>query len=167
MLIPLRTIDAVGELREDLFIDLVDTEYELRLLRRGYRVVAVAGLRLGHSLGTKHERRMFGRVVHLPGIPPEVTLSTPFRYFYRVRNRLVIDREYFRSAPARITRDTLLDVLHFGNALVLARPRRALAQIYRVAVVAALRGRMGRMPAGLQAVAGTVRWDAPVSGGVG
>ncbi|MCR2801713.1 glycosyltransferase family 2 protein [Microbacterium sp. zg-Y818] len=162
MLIPLRTIQAVGDLREDFFIDLVDTEFELRLRRRGYRVVAVAGLRLGHALGTKYDRRLFGRPVRVPGIPPEVTLSTPFRYFYRVRNRLVLDREYFRSAPAQIVRDTLLDAVHFVNALALARPRRALARIYRAALFAAVRGRMGPMPAPLRTLAATVRWDAPL-----
>ena len=162
MLVPVATFDAVGGLREDFFIDLVDTEFELRLRAAGYRVVAVEGLRLGHALGAKYERRFGGRPVRLPGIPPEVTLSTPFRYFYRVRNRLVLNREYARTAPAQILRDTALDGIHFVNALAVARPRRALWRVYRAAVVAAMRGRMGRMPSALVPIAATVRWNAPL-----
>jgi len=169
MLVPLSTFDAVGGLREDFFIDLVDTEFELRLRAAGYRVAAVEGLRLGHALGAKYERLIFGRPVRLPGIPPEVTLSTPFRYFYRVRNRLVLNREHFGTAPAQILRDTVLDMIHFANALLVAKPRWALWRVYRAAVVAAVRRRMGRMPAALAPIAATVRWNAPLrpEGGAG
>ncbi|WP_101846525.1 glycosyltransferase [Zhihengliuella sp. ISTPL4] len=162
MLIPAPVIEAVGALREDFFIDLVDTEFELRLRRRGWRVLAAGGVRMEHALGTKYRRELFGRTLRLPGIPPEITLSTPFRYFYRLRNRIVLNNEYFRSAPRQIARDTLLDVIHFVNALWVARPRRALLRVYRAAVVAALRGRMGRMPQALAPVAGEIRWTAPV-----
>lgn len=162
MLVPMSVIDALGELRAEFFIDLVDTEYELRLRRAGHAVIAAPAVRLGHALGTQYRRELFGRPVRLPGIPPEITLSTPFRYFYRVRNRLVLNREYFRVALRQILRDTILDGIHFVNALWVARPRRALWRVYRAAVVAAVRGRMGRMPAGLVPVADMVRWRAPL-----
>lgn len=162
MLIPAAVIAAEGALREDFFIDLVDTEFELRLRRRGWRVLAAGGVRMEHALGTKYRRELFGRTVALPGVPPEITLSTPFRYFYRLRNRLVLNREYFVSAPRQISRDSLLDGIHFVNATWVARPRRALLRLYRAAFVAALRGRMGRMPAALAPVAAEIRWSAPV-----
>ncbi|WP_175985920.1 glycosyltransferase [Microbacterium tenebrionis] len=162
MLLPLDVVDRIGELRADYFIDLVDTEFELRLRREGYAVLAAAGLRLGHALGTQYRRELFGRAVRLPGIPPEITLSTPFRYFYRVRNRIVLNREYLWAAPVQILRDTLLDGIHFVNALGVARPRRALWRLYRAAINAAIRGRMGRMPDALQPVADSIIWDASV-----
>ncbi|MFT4260662.1 glycosyltransferase [Microbacterium sp.] len=162
MLIPAEVLDAVGELRADFFIDLVDTEYELRLRREGFAVLAALGIRLGHALGTPYRREVFGRQVRLPGIPPEITLSTPFRYFYRVRNRIVLDREYLFAAPRQILCDTLFDGVHFVNALWVARPRRALWRLYRAAITAALRGRMGRMPAPLVPVAARIAWAAPV-----
>ncbi len=162
MLLPLNVVDSIGELRADYFIDLVDTEFELRLRREGYAVLAAPGLRLGHALGTQYRREFFGRPVRLPGIPPEITLSTPFRYFYRVRNRIVLNREYLWTAPAQIIRDTFLDGIHFVNALAVARPRRALWRLYRAAINAAIRGRTGRMPDALQPVADCIIWDAPV-----
>lgn len=162
MLVPTAVIDAIGALREDFFIDLVDTEFELRARNRGLRVLAAGGVRMEHALGTKYRREIFGHPVRVPGVPPEITLSTPFRYFYRLRNRVVLDREYFRSAPRQLLRDSVLDAIHFANALWVAAPRGALARVYRAAVVAAVRGRMGRMPAALSSIAAQIRWNAPM-----
>lgn len=161
MLIPRETADAVGLLREDLFIDLVDTEFELRINARGLSAIAAPGLALGHSLGRRYERRLLGRRVRLPGVPDAVTLSTPFRYYYRVRNRVVINRLFARSAPGWTLRDSLLETIHFANALLLARPRRSLWALYRAGWRDGRRSRMGAMPADLVAVAATIRWDAP------
>ncbi|WP_374311202.1 glycosyltransferase [Microbacterium sp.] len=161
MLIPRRTIEAVGLLREDLFIDLVDTEYELRCHVAGLASVAAPGVRLGHALGRQYRRESFGRPVSLPGIPPVVTLSTPFRYYYRVRNRRVVNRLYLRRAPAWILRDSLVEVLHFGNAWMLARPRRALWRLYRGGWRDAGAGRLGRIPDSLEREAASISWAAP------
>ncbi|MFJ4253036.1 glycosyltransferase [Microbacterium sp. NPDC090003] len=162
MLIPAAVIAEAGPLREDFFIDLVDMEFGLRLRARGWRVLAAGGVRMEHTLGTRYRRELFGRTVAFPGVPDEFSLSTPFRYFYRVRNRLILNREYFFSAPGQIIRETLLDGIHFANAWWVARPRRALARVYRAALVAAVRGRMGRMPAALFPIAAGIRWDAPI-----
>lgn len=160
MLLDRRVLEAIGLLREELFIDLVDTEFELRCHAGGFVSVAAPGLVLAHSLGRQYERRMLGMRVSLPGIPPVVTLSTPFRYYYRVRNRIVINREYGRRFFAWTLRDTVLEVLHFASALTLARPRRALWALYRAGIRDARRGRMGRMPGTLQETAATISWSA-------
>lgn len=161
MLIPVDTIRSAGPLREDFFIDLVDTEFELRLRRAGLRVLAAHSVRLEHALGAAYRRELFGRPVRLPGIPPVLTLSTPFRYFYRVRNRCVLTREYFRIAPGTVARAVLFDLIHFADVLRVARPRRSMWRIQRAGLSAALRGRMGAMPAALAPLAAEVHWSAP------
>lgn len=161
MLLSAAFLGEVGLMREDLFIDLVDTEFEMRSAAAGFVTVAAPGLRLEHSLGHRYARLLFGRPVRLPGIPAVVTLSTPFRYYYRVRNRLVVNGTLWRGHFGWIARDTLLEAVHYANAWMLARPRRALWQIYRAAIRDARRGRMGRMPAEIQAVATTISWAAP------
>ncbi|MDY0908992.1 glycosyltransferase [Microbacterium sp. CFBP9034] len=161
MLLDRGLLELVGPMREDLFIDLVDTEFELRCVAHGRPSVASAGLVLAHSLGARYQRLLFGRRVRLPGIPPEVTLSTPFRYYYRVRNRIVVNRAHWRSQFGWIARDSLLELVHFANALLLARPRRSLWRLYRHAVRDARRGAMGRMPDSLRDVASGIRWSAP------
>lgn len=164
MLIPRSTFDALGLLREDLFIDLVDTEFELRCARAGLAAIAAPGTELGHELGRKYLRRALGRPVRLPGIPQEVTLSSPFRYYYRVRNRRVINSEYARDQFAWIARDSLLELLHYANALMLATPRRELWKIYVRAWRDGGSGRMGPMPDDLRGRAAVITWNAPELG---
>lgn len=161
MLLAASFLADVGLMREDLFIDLVDTEFEMRSTTAGFVTVAARGLRLEHSLGHRYARQVFGRPVRVPGIPPVVTLSTPFRYYYRVRNRLVVNGTLWRGHFGWIARDTLLEAVHYANAWALARPRRALWQVYRAAIRDARRGRMGRMPADVQEIAATISWAAP------
>ena len=161
MLLGRDLLAEVGLMREDLFIDLVDTEFEMRSTAAGFMTVAARGVRLEHNLGHRYARTLFGRTVRLPGIPPVVTLSTPFRYYYRVRTRLVVNGTLWRRHFSWIARDTLLETIHYANAWVLARPRRALWRVYRAAIRDARRGRMGRAPADVQAVAATISWTAP------
>lgn len=161
MLLDRALLEEVGLMRADLFIDLVDTEFELRCAAAARPTIAAPGLALAHSLGRQYERRMFGRRVQVPGIPPVVTLSTPFRYYYRVRNRLVINGTFWRVQFRWIARDSMLELFHYANAWMLARPRRALWRLYRAAARDARRGRMGRMPDDLVVLASTVSWGAP------
>ncbi|GAA1943320.1 glycosyltransferase [Agromyces allii] len=161
MLVPVTTFEAVGTLRADLFIDLVDTEFELRCTSAGLVGVAAPGVRLPHSLGAAYERPTWLRLVTFGLGPKDVTLSTPFRYYYRVRNRIVVNREFRRTQRAWIARDTLVEVLHFVVAATLARPRRALWRLYRAAISDARAGRMGRASeASMQDAAG-IRWATP------
>jgi len=161
MLVPRTTWEQVGILREDLFIDLVDTEFELRCAAAGLVGVAAPGLALGHALGRQYARELFGRRVRIPGIPDVVTLSAPFRYYYRVRNRRVVNKLYLRTAPGWVLRDTALEIIHFVNALMLARPRRALLALYRRGWRDGGRGRGGPMPSELRPVAAQITWSAP------
>lgn len=156
MLLPRDVVDAVGMMREDLFIDLVDTEFELRCSAAGRPVLAVPGLSLGHALGARYTRR--GPAV--PGIPRVLTLSAPFRYYYRARNRVLIDRAYWRRFPLRIIRDSLVDRVYFWVVRATAEPAGTMAQILREGRRAGRRGIGGRMPTELQAAAARVTWTA-------
>ncbi|MFB4348236.1 glycosyltransferase [Microbacterium sp. CR_7] len=167
MLVEAAVLEDVGMMRSDFFIDLVDTEFELRVRASGYRTIAAPGAALAHQLGRQYARMLFGRPLSLPGLPAVTTFSTPFRYFYRVRNRIVLNRLHARSAPGQILRDTLIDVLHFANAAVVARPRATFAAVLRAGVNAGLRRRMGRMPDSLAVRAATVSWNAPLVEGGG
>lgn len=161
MLVPRATFDRVGLLRDDLFIDLVDTEFELRCHAAGLDGLAAPGLAVGHRLGRRYERGPLGRL-GLPGFPPQVTLSTPFRYYYRVRNRIVLNRSVsWRGRAGWLLRDTVIEVLHFVNVLVVARPRRAMWRIMRAAVSDARSGRLGRAPDDVMLDAAQVSWSVP------
>lgn len=163
MLVDAEVLRQIGTMREDFFIDLIDTEFELRTRAAGYLTIAAPGAALAHQLGRQYARLLFGRPVSIPGIlPPVTTFSTPFRYFYRVRNRIVLNRLYLRFAPAQITRDTVIDLLHFVNAALVARPRGEFARVLRAGINAGLKSRMGRMPSAVAERASRVAWNAPV-----
>lgn len=161
MLVPAATWERVGLLREDLFIDLVDTEFEMRCASAGLDGVATVGLRLGHRLGTQQRRHGWLGRLGIVGIS-HLTLSTPFRYYYRVRNRVVVNRERMSGTFAWRLRDTFVEAIHFVNVLSIARPRRAMWRIMTIAVRDGRAGRTGRMPAQLAPVAREVRWAADV-----
>lgn len=153
MLLDRETIREVGGMFEPLFIDLVDTEYELRCIDHGRVVVAAGGTSLEHSLGARYRRR--------GGLPfPVLTLSMPFRYFYRARNRVIIDRRYRRRHPMRILRDSLLDAAHFALVWSIARPRRTMWRVLREGRRAGRRGEGGRIPAELRSLAAAITWAA-------
>ena len=113
-LIPLASIDRVGPMAEDLFIDKVDTEWCLRARAGGLRLIGAPRALLHHRLGESAVRIWFGRW-------RELRLHQPFRYYYMVRNGLLLRRSPHRT-PAWCRADLrqlLSIVLYFG----LLKPR--------------------------------------------
>ncbi|OAN41278.1 glycosyltransferase [Microbacterium sp. H83] len=154
MLIPVHVLDVVGDMDEDLFIDLVDTDFELRCREAGVPCIVSRGSRLEHSLGARYRVRG-----PLGAVLPALTLSTPFRYYYRARNRVIVNRRH-RHARARLIREGVADRVYFLIALALAEPRRTMWAILRRGAQDGRAGRDGRMPADLAARAAAVTWRA-------
>ncbi|MDR7112519.1 rhamnosyltransferase [Microbacterium trichothecenolyticum] len=157
MLLDRDLIEDVGLMSAQLFIDLVDTEFELRCLAAGRPVIAAEGLRLAHSLGVQYRRR--GRVP-IPGVPRVMTLSSPFRYYYRARNRVLVHRAYWRRVPARMLRDALVEGVYFAVVISLARPRSSMLRLVRAGLRAGWRGEGGRIPAEWEGLAAGTSWAA-------
>jgi rhamnosyltransferase len=113
-LIPIAAIDALGGMAEDLFIDKVDTEWCLRAQAHGLRLLGAPQALLHHRLGDGAVRIWFGRW-------RELRLHKPFRYYYMVRNGLLL-RHSPHPTPAWCRADLrqlLSIVLYFG----LLKPR--------------------------------------------
>lgn len=82
-LIPIRVLSEIGEMDETLFIDHVDTEWGLRARARGYVLLQSCRALMEHSLG---ERRLRVRLIRTRNVP----LHKPFRYYYMVRNSIIL-----------------------------------------------------------------------------
>ena len=97
---------AAGPFREDFFIDMVDSEYCLRVRRHGYRIVVACDAHLDHRVGAKTPRAI-GPVTLVP------THHSALRRYYLFRNCTVTLREYGRSVPHWMTYQVLalLEVL--------------------------------------------------------
>ena len=166
LLMPLAAIDTLGPQRADYFIDLVDAEYFLRAHRVGYSAACVPGLVLPHGFGNRLYVHAFGRrLTKRDGSPRMGAVSTPFRYYYRVRNRIALNRAYGRDPEVRalLQRDTRNDVLlDFCVAIWSARGKLSLIGVMLAGLRDGLRGRMGRIPARIATRAARVRWRHPV-----
>ena len=108
-LIPAAALRKLGPMAEPFFIDKVDTEWCLRALAAGYQLLGVPAARLHHRLGERLVRLWFGHW-------RELSLHKPFRYYYMVRNSVLLRRlphasPAWRRADQRQLRSLLL---YFG-----------------------------------------------------
>jgi rhamnosyltransferase len=147
-----------GRFREDFFIDLVDTEYFLRLRSLGLEALLATGLDLPHSLGRIYPVVLFGIPLRVRGRLLTVSLSTPFRYFYRARNRVVLEREYLSVESGGLARDRAMWLRHLILVLAFARPRWGMFRLLRAGHRAGRAGVMGRIPDGAERLAAGLRW---------
>lgn len=150
LLIPTATSDRLGPFAEPLFIDGVDTDYALRAARAGLAVVLATGATLGHSLGERFTPRLFGRPVAVGGRPLAFVVSKPFRYYYLLRNRVLLNRMHGRRNRAWSVRETLGDLRHCAIVLVVAPGRRQRLTALAAGLRDGWAGRTGRIPAALE-----------------
>lgn len=74
------TLQTVGIMRSDLFIDLVDTEWALRARSNGYKNYCIPGAIMMHSVGDA-AIKVFGKSVYL---------HRDLRKYYRLRNAMYL-----------------------------------------------------------------------------
>lgn len=79
-LIPMAIVDIVGDMREELFIDYVDTEWGLRAQAAGYASYAVWSAKMSHQLGSRAIEFM-GR---------NMIVHSPLRRYYQYRNAILL-----------------------------------------------------------------------------
>lgn len=82
-LIPMSALDAVGVMREWLFIDYVDIEWGLRARHHGFQSYGVCSAHMQHSLGD-HPIKFFGK---------NIPLHSPLRHYYHFRNAVFLYKE--------------------------------------------------------------------------
>lgn len=79
-LINLQTLDVVGEMREDFFIDYVDIEWCLRAGSLGYKLYGVPSVSMEHAVGDGR-LKVLGR---------EISIHSPLRRYYLARNSVLL-----------------------------------------------------------------------------
>lgn len=77
-LIPMSTLDAVGVMRDDLFIDYVDIEWGLRAKKKGFQSYGVCAAKMTHELGEEP----------IAFLDKTIPVHTPLRHYYQFRNAL-------------------------------------------------------------------------------
>lgn len=123
LLIPAATLDSIGLMRDELFIDGVDTEFYLRARDAGMESVLAADARLEHALGSMDDASLFGIKIAPGGRPLRVRTAASYRYYYIFRNRLLLVRKYWRTQPVWALKGVLADYRHLAIVTALAPGR--------------------------------------------
>lgn len=84
-LVPMRTLDSIGAMREDFFIDQVDIEWCHRARAKGFELFGVGNAVMFHQMG-EHALRVW-----YFGWRKESAYS-PLRVYYRIRNFVALCR---------------------------------------------------------------------------
>ena len=104
--IPRHTLEEVGLMREEFWIDYIDYEFSFRVRERGYRIIGVGGARLNHRLGVKNQLKILGKVFSFQVHPA-------FRRYTIYRNRIAVIKEYSTLFPEFV----LFEVLSIAKDL--------------------------------------------------
>ena len=133
-LIPFPTLDLVGGMAEELFIDYVDIEWGLRAGRMGFQSYGVCAAQMSHDLGDAPVSFMGRRV----------PVHTALRHYYHFRNAVWL----YRSADLPLhwkCADSWRLLLKFGFYTLFGKPRMDHFRMMSRGMFDGLRGRMGRL----------------------
>ncbi len=132
-LIPMETIDVVGGMREDLFIDYVDIEWGLRAATKGYLSFGVCSALMDHDLGDPP----------IIFIGMSIPLHSPLRHYYLFRNAVWLYRQDYLPLLWKIG-DAWRLFLKYGFYSLYGKPRKAHLKLMTKGIWHGLIGRVGQ-----------------------
>ena len=133
-LIRMKTLNAVGPMADNLFIDYIDIEWGLRAKHCGYQSFGVCNAAMHHSIG-EHPMKAFGRLI---------PLHSPLRHYYHFRNAVWLYQQSWPSWKWKVA-DAWRLLLKYGFYSMFARPRLKHLGMMTLGIWHALRGRTGRL----------------------
>lgn len=132
-LIPIATLDEVGGMREDFFIDYVDIEWGLRAKKAGFQSFGACGATMQHDLG-EAPIEFRGR---------KIPLHSPLRHYYHFRNAVRLYCESGLPLNWKIADGWRL-LLKYGFYTLYARPRHKHWWMMSLGILHGLVGRTGK-----------------------
>jgi rhamnosyltransferase len=132
-LIPMATLDAIGRMREDLFIDYVDIEWGLRARKAGFQSFGVCSAMMRHDLGDEP----------IDFFKRKIPLHSPLRHYYHFRNAIRLYCEAGLPWNWKIADGWRL-LLKYGVYSLLAKPRHKHWWMMSLGIFHGLTGRMGK-----------------------
>lgn len=113
-LVPISSLQKIGYMREDLFIDYVDIEWCLRARHAGYRCFGACNATMAHNLGE-------APITHLGRIH---TNHSPLRQYYLFRNRIFLYKQGWIPLRWKIADGVRLLLRYcFYTSLIFSKPR--------------------------------------------
>lgn len=133
-LIPMSTLNEIGDMREDLFIDYVDIEWGLRASQRGYQTFGVFHALMLHDLGD----------APLMFVGRSVPLHSPLRHYYLFRNAVCLYKQNYLSLQWKLG-DAGRLLLKYGFYSIYGKPRMAHIKMMTLGLWHGIQGRMGKL----------------------
>lgn len=131
--------DELGRFEDGFFIDYIDAEYCLRVIRSGRRVAVAGEAVLQHRLGARQERVLLGRNFRPMN-------HAPFRHYYMARNRVVVWRRHALAVPHWAMFDFCFAWYNLARVLVFEAQRWAKVKAILRGTWHGLLGEKGPMP---------------------
>ena len=133
-LISIATLDAVGPMKDELFVDYVDIEWGLRARHLGFQSFGVCNLLMVHQLG------YFTRVV----MGKSFRFHNPLRHYYQFRNAIWLYRQPYLSMSNKIGESYRL-MLRFAACAVLAKERQHNLKMMLIGLAHGISGKLGKL----------------------
>jgi rhamnosyltransferase len=135
-LIRMKAFDVLGGFREELFIDYVDTDFSLRAINQGYRILVSCKAILKHQFGARKMIRRGPMTLYPSFHPPE-------RWYTISRNRIAMIRSFGFKNPHWFCYELIATIYTFWR-MILTEDRKLekIGAIIR-GTFDGLRGRLG------------------------
>ncbi|AOS44553.1 N-acetylglucosaminyl-diphospho-decaprenol L-rhamnosyltransferase [Lacunisphaera limnophila] len=128
--------DQLGRFDDGFFIDYIDTDYCLRVIRAGRTVAVAGGAVLQHRLGARQARVVLGRDFRPMN-------HAAFRHYYMARNRVAVWRRHALAVPHWAVFDFCFTWYNLARVLCFESQRGAKVQAILRGTWHGLQGRSG------------------------
>lgn len=132
-LIPMEAVNAVGPMKEEMFIDYVDIEWGLRARQRGYQSYGVCAAVMTHSIGDA-PIKLLGR---------QYLLHSPLRHYYHFRNAIWLYKQQYVPLHWKLA-DAIWLMRKYLFYSLFAKPQLNHCRMMTLGMVDGLRSRLGR-----------------------
>ncbi len=129
----------IGLFKDSFFIDYIDTEYCLRCLKHGYKLIEATNAVLLHNLGQPKHHQILGKSFY-------ATNYSPLRRYYNTRNRILVYKSYGRLQPRWVMQDGYSFVVELLKMLLAEQQRHLKLRQTLKGVWHGLLGREGPLP---------------------
>lgn len=130
----IKTLDAVGDMREDLFIDYVDIEWGLRAASLGYQSFGVCNALMEHDLGD----------IPLSFMGKPIPFHSPLRHYYLFRNAIWLYQQPYLPLFWKIGDGGRL-LLKYGFYSLFGKPRFEQIRMMSLGLWHGILGRVGKL----------------------
>lgn len=148
--IPVSTLRTAGMLDGRLFIDCVDSEYNLRVRSHGLATLVGKGCNMTHALGQAQPMMLFGWHVTVLGRKRHVHSHAPFRVYYMTRNNIHLWRQYGARFPIWLVRRLRFQVESDVFRMLYGANRKGQYRAFVRGFVDGWRGRLGKIDPAFQ-----------------